>query len=235
MYKIAVVEDNKNFSETLCKYLKDFSKETGEVFDVQVFSDGIHIAENYSAGFDIVLLDIEMPIMSGLETAKHIRKLDENVVILFVTYMAQYAIKGYEVNAVDFLIKPIEYYNFCDKIKKALRYAKSNQEKDITLHIEDGFLRIQNSKIMFIEKDKNYVVYHTETGIYRERGTLSEVQEKIDRNSFGMCINGCLVNFRHIKQTLPTSVIVGDTELGLSRHRRKEFISEYMDYLRGGK
>ena len=75
--------------------------------------------------------------------------------------MAQYAIHGYEVDAVDFIVKPISYYVFVDKLKKALRYLNLNKEKMVVVHGNGEMMRIGSSQILYVEKDKNYLVFHT--------------------------------------------------------------------------
>ena len=97
MYRVAIVEDDKNFREQLQKYLKVYGEENQITFQISEFSDGIQIIEDYRKEFDLILLDIEMPIMNGMDAAEKIREMDEDVVLMFITNMAQYAIRGYSV------------------------------------------------------------------------------------------------------------------------------------------
>ena len=110
MAKIAVVEDNTAVREELCGFIAKYAQESGRKLDVTPFADGSQIVEPYRPGFDIIFLDIEMPRLGGMPTAERIRQLDPEVVLIFVTNMAQYAIRGYEVDALDFVLKPVSYY-----------------------------------------------------------------------------------------------------------------------------
>ena len=107
MYRIAIVEDDKSFIEELKKYLEQYSQEEGQEFEISTFYDGEEILENHVSGYDLILLDIEMPKVNGMDAAEKIREADENVVLMFITNMAQYAIRGYSVGALDFVMKPI--------------------------------------------------------------------------------------------------------------------------------
>ena len=111
MAKIAVVEDNDAMRAQLCGFIAQYAQESGHQLDVTAFSDGAQLVEPYRPGFDIIFLDIEMPKLGGMPTAERIRRQDPDVVLVFVTNMAQYAIRGYEVDALDFVLKPVSYYS----------------------------------------------------------------------------------------------------------------------------
>ena len=121
MAKIAVVEDNDAMRAQLCGFIAQYAQESGRQLDVTAFSDGAQLVEPYRPGFDIIFLDIEMPTLGGMPTAERIRRQDPDVVLVFVTNMAQYAIRGYEVDALDFVLKPVSYYQFSTKLERALQ------------------------------------------------------------------------------------------------------------------
>ena len=100
MLKIAVVEDQTEVRESLCQFIRQYAGEQGLQAEVEPFADGAVIAEGYQPGYDIIFLDVEMPRLGGFGAAERIRAVDPDVVLVFVTNMAQYAIKGYEVDAL---------------------------------------------------------------------------------------------------------------------------------------
>ena len=112
MYHIAIVEDEKEFSTQLEKYLEQYQEENNVRFKVSVFQDGAEILEDYKKIYDVILLDIEMPRLNGMDAAEQIREMDTEVTLMFITNMASYAINGYAVGALDFVMKPINYYTF---------------------------------------------------------------------------------------------------------------------------
>lgn len=119
MLEIAVIDDDKTVAQTVCKFLQRY--ENGQnLFRVTCFENALDL---FSVGYvpDILFLDIEMPLVNGMEVAKRIRQTNSRTVIIFITRMAQYAIQGYDVQATAYLLKPIIYDNFCIHLKKSHR------------------------------------------------------------------------------------------------------------------
>ena len=233
MIRSAVVDDDNVYLDQLQSYLKRFGKEEGVQYIVEEFHNGLNFVEEYDGNLDVIFLDIEMPLMDGMEAARRIRRKDNLVGIVFVTNMAQYAIKGYEVNAIDFIVKPIEYYVFADKLKKAIQLSKLNEEKSVVIETDDTVEKIILSQILYIEKDKNYLVYHTKDAHYRVRGTMKMTEDALKQEGFSKCINGCLVNMRHITTLGKDTVCLGQVTLPVSRQRKKAFKEDFMKYLGG--
>lgn len=113
----------------------------------------MNFLDEYDGNLDVVFMDIEMPHLDGIETAKKNRQKAPSLGIVFVTNMAQYAIKGYEVNAIDFIVKPVEYFVFTDKLKKAIRFSDRNREKEIIIETDNSVSRLRVSQIVYVEKD----------------------------------------------------------------------------------
>ena len=105
--RIGVVEDDPASCQLVLDYLNRYQQENGEQFTVSVFDDGARIVEKYTPVYDILLLDIEMSEMDGMAAARRIRERDDKVVIVFITAAPQYAISGYEVRALSYLLKPL--------------------------------------------------------------------------------------------------------------------------------
>ena len=133
MIRIALVEDDASYRQELKAYLEQYARENGEEIDVKTFADGDEIAQDYRAEYDIIFMDILMRFMNGMQAAREIRKKDEEVIIIFVTNTAQYAISGYEVNALDYVLKPINYYAFSKTMERALAKVKRDEEKFIVI------------------------------------------------------------------------------------------------------
>ena len=120
MIRVALLDDNQEDRKILMEYLRRFRIEENIQIEIASYDSGLEFLESYGGGYDVIFLDIEMPGLDGLEVSKEIRQMDEMAGIIFITNMAQYAICGYEVNAIDFMLKPVKYPNFSEKFKKAL-------------------------------------------------------------------------------------------------------------------
>lgn len=234
MMRVAILDDSEEDCNRLTEYLQRIQQEQNMTLQVSVYSSGMDFLEEYGEGYDFVFLDIEMPGLDGMQVASEIRTMDDMVGIIFITNMAQYAIRGYEVNAIDFMVKPVQYYNFVEKFQRAVSFASKRQEHDIILNDEEGIVRMSVSDIYYLEKDKNYLIYHTHRGKFMERGTIATAKKKLDSPSFVECISGCLVNLRYVEKIGKDNILVQKVELPLSRRMRKEFVNQFMEYVGGG-
>lgn len=127
MIRIAIVEDEESYVKELTGYLKEYQNTYKEELEITVYRDGDGITSNYRAQFDIILMDIQMKFMDGMSAAEEIRKQDSEVVIMFITNMTQYAIRGYEVDALDYILKPVSYFAFCQKLSRAIARIKKRE------------------------------------------------------------------------------------------------------------
>lgn len=229
--RIALVDEDREFLQIMDEYAHRAAKEKQLVCETALFSDGQDFVENYSPRYDMIFLDVEMPCMDGLAAAEEIRRRDQTACLIFVTNMVKYAVNGYEVNALDFMVKPVEYFTFYDKFCKALRYQAVRRERYIWAPDEDRNTRkIPYSEIFYMEKERNYIVYHTRSGEFRERGTFAEREEDFLGCGFAKCSSGCIVNLRHVKKMGKNTVWVNDDALPVSRQYQKPFVNELMRY-----
>lgn len=130
MLRVAIVEDSAGDRIRLRSYLEKFSGECDETIRITEFFDGTSFLESYQSDYDLILLDIEMPhLINGMETAQELRLRDARVLHIFITNVAQYARNGYEVDALDYMIKPVNYYAFALKLKRCGVFSESRQGK----------------------------------------------------------------------------------------------------------
>lgn len=230
---IAVVDDSREDAGHLEAFLSRYHQEKKLPMQVHTFLSSVDFLESFHGEYDIIYLDIEMPGSNGLEVAHEIRSRDETAAIIFITNMAQYAIRGYEVNAVDFMVKPVGYFNFVQKLEKAIRAAEKRGTQFLLLSNGDGIYRIPPADVLYIEKDKNYLVYYTRKGLFQQRGTIQEARQRLQGLAFSECTSGCLVNLRYVDRIGKETILVGGEELPVSRRMKKSFVQDYMDFLGG--
>lgn len=120
MIHIAIVEDEEKYRKQLREYIEQYCEKSGKQIQTSFFQDGEDIIENYTADFDLIFMDIQMRFMDGMTAAREIRKLDKKVILMFITSIATYAIEGYEVDALDYILKPLSYNMFEQKLNRAL-------------------------------------------------------------------------------------------------------------------
>ena len=198
MIKIAIVEDDPVEADRLKKYIDRFRESDARQISVSHFTNGLDFIEKVNQSFDIVFMDIEMPLMDGLEAAKRFREADESACLIFVTKMAQLAIRGYEVNAMDFLIKPLRYFEFCVKMRKALVYCEQRKREEVLVESKKGIQLLELSEIVYIEVFGHDLVFHTQNKNVQTHGSLKEYEDKFRSKNFVRIAKPYLVNLKHV-------------------------------------
>lgn len=225
MIHIAIVEDEEIYVKQLMEYICKYQDEKRKTINITVFRDGEDIIEDYRGGFDIILMDIQMQFMDGMTAAEKIRQMDHKVVIMFITNMIQYAVRGYEVEAVDYVVKPVEYFSFSQKLDKAIGRIRSETQEFLVLPIGEGILKIDLADIYFIEGQGHNAIFKTEKGEYSSRITLKELENKLVAHNFFRCAKGYLVNMKHVDGIVGSDCVIQKTYIPISRSRKKEFMN----------
>ena len=233
MIRIAMVEDEAAVREQLQGYIQRYTRQYGTEFAVTEFSDGVEILDAYRPVYDIVLLDVEMKHLDGMETARRIRELDRDVVLLFITNMAQYAIKGYAVGALDYLLKPVPYFAFSQQLQKAEEKLRRRARHYLAVPVEGGLRRLDTAQIYYMESEGHRVHFYTEEGEFSAPGALKTFEEKLADLPFARCNSGSLVNLAQVKSVQQGLAQVGPYELQVSRPKRKSFLAALADYIGG--
>lgn len=147
MIRVAIVEDEAAVREQLAGYVQRCTRQYGTLFEVTMFTDGLEILEEYRPVYDIIFLDVEMPQLDGMETARRIRAMDSEVQLIFITNMAQYAIKGYAVGALDYVLKPVPYFAFSQQLQKAVNQLAKRTRHYLAVPVDGGMRRLDAAAI----------------------------------------------------------------------------------------
>ncbi len=230
MINIAIVEDEAMYAKQLEEFLRQYGEENGETFDITIYSDGDQIVHKYKSQYDILLMDVEMKFMDGMSAAEEIRKVDTEVVIIFITNMAQYAIRGYAVDALDYVLKPVSYFAFSQRLNRAISRMKKREQKVITVNIKGGTVRINIANIYYIESQGHNLILHTILGNYESPGTMKDIEEKLSEMNFCRGNKGYLINLQHVDGIQDGCALVKGEQLLLSRSRKKEFMEALTKY-----
>jgi len=232
MIEIAIVEDEQEYRDQLCDYLNKYKVENNEEIHVTTFTDGDEIVENYNGQFDIMLMDIEMEFMDGMTTAKRIRERDSEVIIVFITNMAQYAIQGYTVDALDYVLKPVSYFAFSQRLGRAITRMKKRETKFLNIVSKTGVNKVAVSEIKWIESEGHRLTYHTKQGNYESTiNSMKEIENALENCNFFRCNNCYLVNLAHVKGIKESYAILIDAKISISRAKKGEFQKALTNYM----
>lgn len=230
MLLIAIVDDDPNDSAALNALVAEYFRRNSQAYMIHVFNtplDFIRSTENH----DIVFMDIRMEKLDGLEVARIMRKINTDSVLIFVTHMAQLAIKGYEVDALDFIVKPADQFSINYVLDKALKRLENTTSTVFALKTSSGIVSLSSGDITYVEVFDHNLVYHTTKGTYDVRGRLSDVTKKLDQKRFIMCNRSFVVNLRYVSSACNEYLVVDGTKISISKSHRKEIMQHFSNFL----
>ncbi len=242
MFKIAVVDDDPNYRELIVSYLKRYEGESGNRLDISQYSDGSDLTTELSgridSGFDLILLDVEMKFMDGIETARKIRQFDLKTVIIFITNAPQYAISGYEVDAMDYVLKPINYFPFSQTVHRAIGRMKEREHKFVFLSGKGYAYKVDLFNLKYVEVDGHKLDFYLadkDTPLTINE-SMKKIESQLGDKMFFRCSQGYLVNLEFVDGLDGMDVMVAGKRIPVSKSSKRAFIdalNNYMSEVRG--
>lgn len=227
MIRICIVEDEQDQAQILMDYINKYGNAANEQFSITYLTDGIDLVDDYNGQFDIILLDIQMKHLDGMVAAERIRELDQDVTIIFITSTVRYAVQGYAVDALGYVLKPVPYTQFEKIFDKAIERVKARQKHVyIKVSVDDKQMKIDCDNIYYIESQRNNVIIHCADADYVTLGPLKRFDEMLETHGFSKCHNAYIVNLTYVEAVQKEEVIlVNGFTLPISRARKKEFMA----------
>jgi DNA-binding LytR/AlgR family response regulator len=216
--RIAVIDDQPADRDYIAALVSRWAKDRDETAVSVPFpsAEAFLFAYSEDRDFDIMILDIEMGAINGVELAKTVRKENDAMQMIFITGFPDFIAEGYEVSAVHYLMKPVDR----DKLFSALDRAAANlgkSERRLRVTFERRTDYVPLPKILFLEAQKQYVRIMTEGEEYRMKASLAETAAQLDEFFFP-CQRSFIVNLRHVARILPDRVVLKNgAEVPISR------------------
>lgn len=223
--RIAVAEDSAPDAQQLHEYIRRFESGSRHSFEVKIYPDGDDLVAHYKAQFDIILMNVEMPRLDGITAAGHIRQMDPEVAIIFITATPQYAIQGYAVNALDYMLKPLDYAAFSHRLELAVQQVRRRKRAYLIVPVKGGMVKLEVSGIYYVESLRHQLTYCTDTGDHVNlSGSINQAEEVLIPHGFFRCNKGCLVNLEHVERVQDECAVVNGTPLPISRRKQAAFL-----------
>jgi len=233
-FRIGICDDDAYFLSTLKNALIKYATLNDLTFDIHCFSSGEELLGKYeSSHFHLLLLDMEMKQLNGIEVAQNIRKSDDNVLIIYITTYEDFALDAFRVNAESYLVKPVLWKELCtelDRVFKRLMLSTSQSELAkmyITLDTKEGIIQLSFDDIIYISKLRNYLIFHTRKKDFYVYMNLKDVMKRLDISTFVQINKGQIVNWRKISNVDSSLIIVDDIELQISRSQVKKINNRF--------
>lgn len=227
---IAILEDDLKELEITFKMLKEFFDNEKISCNITTFSDPNEFLKLNFEIYDLALLDILLNTsINGMDVAKRMREKNKNIAIMFITKTAQFALEGYSVDAVDYVLKPLSYYEFSLKLKKALNFIKNNSSKTLAFKTVDGIVKLNEDDILYIEVISHYLYVNTvDNHSYKVRGTMSNIVDSLS-SKFSRTSNSFLINLKHVKKVSSKEVTLSNSKvIPLTSLYKMSFLESFM-------
>lgn len=243
MISIAICEDEKIYRDKLKEFLEKFLEQKKYLeqrkYSVEEFENGENFLERfekderYRENLNIVLLDIQMDGINGMDVARKIREWNKKLQIIFITAVPDFFADGYEVKAFRYLLKPIGYEDFCGHFGKCLEEIDENKESNIVINdLNTGkTLVVPTESILFVETYGRNLLVHTDKNVYRMYENMGSIEKKLDCEIFFRVHRGYIVNISRIESIKGKTAIVDGNEVMVSRDKVKELKERVMDYI----
>ena len=232
--RIAICDDEEQYRAQLRALIGKIGGDLDA--EIESFYDGNDLLSGFDRDpYDIVFLDIEMPEMDGITLAKNLRKKSEDVLIVFLTGHVEYAIEGYEVNALRYLTKPVQV----DKLKEVLNFVNTRNasQRQLIVKEEGDELVINLADIIYFEAQNQNVKIFTVKGDHTVRYNIGDFEEQLKEDGFFRTHRGYLVSLARVKKLVKCDVILdsgsGDVAVPVSRSNTKPLKEALYSYVEG--
>ncbi|MBR3401221.1 MAG: response regulator transcription factor [Parasporobacterium sp.] len=232
MINIAIIEDEPVDLENIKTLLGTYEAQKDCPMKTDSFTSGESFLCAKGTAYDLIFMDMQLGGMDGIETSRKLREHNPDVIIVIVTSLMQYAIQGYSIKAADYLLKPLEYDRFAEKMDEFYKLIQKKR-KYIVVKTENGMAKIRISDIAFLEVfgHQLYMIYSGK----RERviSTLSKMEAELSPYGFVKCNKCYLVNLAMVEGIYGDDVEVGGKLLKISRREKADFIQKLTRFAEG--
>ena len=231
MIRIAICEDEKETQSLIENYLHNILKNINIEYEIQKYSLGEELLESNLKEIDILLLDIQMGQINGMDTARKIREVDNKMEIIFITSLIDYVQGGYEVRAYRYLLKPIELEELKKHVLTCIKEIE-NKNNYILIKNKSNTYKIQSNEIKYIEVQKKNMLIHTINKTFDVRYSLEKIEKDLKLGKFVRCHKSFLINLSYVENIkLNTAILESGEEVPVSRYRYKEVKEKFLKFL----
>ena len=221
MISIATCEDEKEIQDTIEDYLNNILKNTNIEYEIQKYNSGESLLESNLKDIDILLLDIQMKTINGMDTARKIREFDQNLEIIFMTSFVEFMQEGYEVKAYRYILKPINERKISKNILPCINEIVKKRNNYLTINVKNYVDRIKIDSIIYIETDRPNILIYTHDNMYTTKMSISKIEKILSEYGFFRCHNSYIVNLKLVESMTGNTVVVGGKDIPISKYRVK--------------
>ena len=230
--KIAVCDDDSSQRAYLSNIVNTWAKKKNYLIELKQYEGSSPFLIDYGEekDYDILLLDIEMPGINGIDIAKRVRQENTAVQIIFVTGYYEYFSDGFDVSALHYLIKPVDEARLCSVLDRAVGNLQYRQ-RAVLITDTEGTVKVPLADIFYAEAQNVHVIVYTNQGTYRMRMTLSNFAQQLD-DTFYKVHRSYIVGMKYIRKITRNEIVMTNGALiPISRGKYDEIHGALIKYL----
>ena len=219
--QIGVCDDEENFRSKIKEVLHSILRSSSIEYRFYEFSSGEELLANYPERLDILIMDIQMKKLNGMDTTREIRVFDQRVEIIFMTSLLDFIQEGYEVKAYRYILKPINENKVLKHILPCINELLQKKSSYLTVNVKNSVHRIEIDSIIYIETQRTNIIIYTSENQYTIRMSLSQIEKSLNGYGFFRCHNSYLIHLKFVESIENHSVILKGQEIPISKYRVK--------------
>ena len=222
MINIGICEDELHYRVNIKDMLGDILSTYSINYKIYEFSSGEELLSNYPKDLDILIMDIQMKIINGMDTARKIREFDQNLEIIFMTSFSEFMQEGYEVKAYRYILKPISERKISRNILPCINEIMKKKNNYLTINVKNYVDRIKIDSIVYIETDRPNILIYTNDNKYTTKMSISKIDKILREHGFFRCHNSYIVNLKLVESMNSNTLKIGEKYIPRSKYRVKE-------------
>lgn len=222
MINIGICEDELHYRVNIKDMLGDILSTYSINYKIYEFSSGEELLSNYPKDLDILIMDIQMKIINGMDTARKIREFDQNLEIIFMTSFSEFMQEGYEVKAYRYILKPISERKISRNILPCINEIMKKKNNYLTINVKNYVDRIKIDSIVYIETDRPNILIYTNDNKYTTKMSISKIDKILREHGFFRCHNSYIVNLKLVESMNSNTLKIGEKYIPISKYRVKE-------------
>ena len=222
MINIGICDDELHYRVNIKDILGDILSTYSINYKIYEFSSGEELLSNYPKDLDILIMDIQMKIINGMDTARKIREFDQNLEIIFMTSFSEFMQEGYEVKAYRYILKPINERKISKNILPCIDEVMKKKNNYLTINVKNYIDRIKIDSIVYIETARPNILIYTYDNMYTTKMSISKIEKILSEYGFFRCHNSYIVNLKLIESMNGNTVVVKGKNIPISKYRVKD-------------
>lgn len=221
MINIGICDDELQYRLKIKEAIKEILGSYHINYNIHEFSSGEELLNNYPKNLDILIMDIQMKIINGMDTARRIREFDQDIEIIFMTSFSEFMQDGYEVRAYRYILKPISEKKISKNILPCINEIMKKRNNYLTINVKNYLDRIKIDSIIYIETDRPNILIYTHDNMYTAKMSISKIEKSLSEYGFFRCHNSYIINLKLAESMNSNTVIVSGKEIPISKYRVK--------------